>query len=47
MQLRPHQRTKLDDSDDTLFYSMPRLVTHVDEGFIDRLTQLYRDRLKP
>jgi SAM-dependent methyltransferase len=26
---------------------MPRLVTHVDEGFIDRLTQLYRDRLKP
>jgi len=47
MQLRPHQRTKLDDSDDTLFYSMPRLVTHVDEGFIDRLTQLYRDRLQP
>ncbi|HAA28955.1 MAG TPA: SAM-dependent methyltransferase, partial [Cyanobacteria bacterium UBA8553] len=25
----------------------PRFVTHVDEGFIDRLTQLYRDRLKP
>lgn len=47
MQLRPHQRTKLDDSNDTLFYSMPRFVTHVDEGFIDRLTQLYRDRLKP
>lgn len=47
MLLRPHQRTKLDDSDDNLFYSMPRLVTHVDEGFIDRLTQLYRDRLQP
>ena len=26
---------------------MPRFVTHVDEGFIDQLTQLYRDRLKP
>jgi hypothetical protein len=47
MLLRPHQRTKLDDSDDTLFYSFPRFVTHVDEGFIDRLTQLYRDRLQP
>ena len=47
MLLRPHQRTKLDDSDDNLFYSMPRFVTHVDEGFIDRLTQLYRDRLQP
>ncbi len=47
MLLRPEQRTKLDDTNDTLFYSMPRLVTHVDEGFIDQLTQLYRDRLKP
>jgi len=45
--LRPNQRTKLDDTDDTQFYSMPRFVTHVDEGFIDQLTQLYRDRLKP
>jgi hypothetical protein len=47
MQLRPHDRIKLDDSDDTLFYSFPRFVTHVDEGFIDQLTQLYRDRLQP
>jgi SAM-dependent methyltransferase len=47
MLLRPNQRTKLDDTDDTQFYSMPRFVTHVDEGFIDQLTQLYRDRLKP
>jgi SAM-dependent methyltransferase len=47
MLLRPHQRTKLDDTDDTLFYSVPRFVTHVDEGFIDQLTQLYGDRLKP
>ncbi|HEY9669593.1 MAG TPA: class I SAM-dependent methyltransferase [Coleofasciculaceae cyanobacterium] len=47
MLLRPDQRTKLDDTDDNQFYSFPRFVTHVDEGFIDQLTQLYRDRLKP
>jgi hypothetical protein len=47
MQLGPHQRTKLDDSDDKLFYADPRFVTHVDEGFIQQLTDLYRDRLKP
>ncbi len=47
MLLRPNQRTKLDDTDDTQFYSMPRFVTHVDEGFIDQLTELYRDRLQP
>lgn len=45
--LRPNQRTKLDDTDDTEFYSYPRFVTHVDEGFIQQLTDLYRDRLKP
>ena len=47
MLLRPHQRTKLDDTNDTDFYAMPRFVTHVDESFIEELTQLYRDRLKP
>ena len=47
MSLRPEQRTKLDDTEDSLFYSMPRFVTHVDEGFIDQLTNLYRERLKP
>ena len=47
MLLRPNQRTKLDDTDDRQFYSMPRFVTHVDEGFIDQLTQLYGNRLKP
>jgi hypothetical protein len=47
MLLRPNQRTKLDDTDDKLFYAYPRFVTHVDEGFIQQLTQLYRERLKP
>jgi hypothetical protein len=47
MLLQPNQRLKLDSSDDTQFYSLPRFVTHVDEGFIQQLTDLYRDRLKP
>ncbi|MBF2066902.1 MAG: class I SAM-dependent methyltransferase [Calothrix sp. C42_A2020_038] len=47
MLLRPNQRTKLDDTDDKLFYSFPRFVTHVDEGFIQQVTDLYRQLLKP
>jgi SAM-dependent methyltransferase len=47
MMLRPNQRLKLDDANDKLFYDYPRFVTHVDEGFIQQLTDLYRDRLKP
>ena len=45
--LRPEQRTKLDDTNDLNFYDYPRLVTHVDEGFIDRLSDLYREQLQP
>lgn len=41
------QRGKLDEGDDGLFYAVPRLVTHVDEGFIERLTALYREQLRP
>jgi hypothetical protein len=47
MQLDPNERTKLDDNDDNLFYTYPRFVTHVDEGFIHQLTDLYRQLLKP
>ncbi len=47
MLLRPEHRSKLDETNDTDFYSVPRFVTHVDEGFIDRLTQLYREELIP
>ncbi|MBD2690753.1 class I SAM-dependent methyltransferase [Anabaena catenula] len=47
MLLRPNQRLRLDDTDDKLFYDYPRFVTHVDEGFIQQLTDLYRQRLKP
>lgn len=47
MLLRSEQRNKLDETGDALFYSFPRFVTHVDEGFIDQLTNLYREKLKP
>lgn len=47
MMLQPIERSKLDNGDDSLFYSAPRFVTHVDESFIQQLTDLYRDRLQP
>ena len=47
MQLQPSQRTKMDESSDLSFYDTPRFVTHVDDGFIQQLTDLYRDRLQP
>lgn len=47
MPLRPNQRAKLDETADRLFYELPRFVTHVDDSFIQQLTDLYRDRLKP
>jgi SAM-dependent methyltransferase len=47
MMLRPEQRAKLDSDDDRVFYDYPRFVTHVDDGFIQQLTDLYRERLRP
>ncbi|MBW4471370.1 MAG: class I SAM-dependent methyltransferase [Stenomitos rutilans HA7619-LM2] len=47
MLLRPDQRTKLDETNDSSFYDQPRFVTHVDEGFIQQLTDLYQERLQP
>ncbi len=47
MLLSPHQREKFDPRNDQEFYTFPRFVTHVDEGFIDQLTNLYRERLNP
>lgn len=47
MLLRPTHRGKLDETDDAAFYDYPRFVTHVDDGFIQQLTDLYRDRLSP
>jgi SAM-dependent methyltransferase len=45
--LLAQERTKLDATDDALFYEYPRFVTHVDSNFIQLLTNLYGDRLKP
>jgi hypothetical protein len=47
MLLNSRQRRKLDTGNDREFYGVPRFVTHVDAGFIDRLTKLYHDRLTP
>jgi SAM-dependent methyltransferase len=47
MILQPNQRLKLDDTNDNLFYGYPRFVTHVDEAFINQLTDVYRERLQP
>ncbi|MBE9177157.1 class I SAM-dependent methyltransferase [Oculatella sp. LEGE 06141] len=47
MLLQPDQRTKLDATDDAQFYGVPRFVTHVDESFIQQLTDLYQERLQP
>ncbi|OEL32502.1 hypothetical protein BAE44_0006476 [Dichanthelium oligosanthes] len=44
--LTPEGRAKLDPRPDRDFYAFPRLVTHVDDGFIATLTDLYRERLR-
>ncbi len=36
------QRSKEDNSDDSLFYASPRIAHHLDEGFRARLTDVYR-----
>jgi len=45
MVLQDLQRTKINSGDDALFYDIPRFVTHVDGSFIQKLTELFRQRL--
>ena len=40
-------RRKLDERDDALWYARPRFCTHVDDGFLEQLTRLYRQRTTP
>ena len=47
MLLASQDRSKLDPSDDALFYDYPRFVTHVDGRFIQQLKELYRLKLTP
>ncbi|KXZ53254.1 hypothetical protein GPECTOR_7g1148 [Gonium pectorale] len=39
------ERTKLDPGDDRAFYDVPRFVKHVDKDFLDKVTELYRQRI--
>ena len=44
-ELPPEAFAKEDTGDDRAFYAPPRLVTHIDEGAVAALTQLYRTLL--
>ena len=44
-ELPPDAFAKQDMGDDLEFYAPPRLVTHIDEGAVAALTQLYRKQL--
>lgn len=41
----PEPLPRADASDDAAFYAFARLVTHIDDGAIDAVTALYRERL--
>ena len=43
--LPPQAFTRMDESADEEFYREPRLVTHIDDGAIAAVTQLYRETL--
>ncbi|CAM9234643.1 unnamed protein product, partial [Hapterophycus canaliculatus] len=43
--LNDGERLKLNDGPDAFFYSNPRICYHVDAGFINHLTELYRERV--
>jgi SAM-dependent methyltransferase len=45
MKLPPDAFRRLDESPDPEFYREPRLVTHIDDGAIAAVTQLYREWL--
>lgn len=45
--LPPEAFRRYDESPDTLFYSQPRFVTHIDARAIAAVTQLYRELFPP
>ena len=47
MVLSERERSKLDAGDDGAFYDSPRFVTHADDAFLARLTELYGVVLSP
>jgi SAM-dependent methyltransferase len=38
---------RMDESDDALFYALPRFVVHIDDATIAALTEYYREELAP
>jgi SAM-dependent methyltransferase len=46
-ELPAHYFARLDESDDALFYTEPRLVLHIDPATVAALTQVYREELAP
>jgi SAM-dependent methyltransferase len=45
--LPPEAFRRYDESPDPLFYTQPRLVTHIDDAALGAVTQLYRDLFPP
>jgi SAM-dependent methyltransferase len=45
--LPPELFRRMDESPDSEFYVVPRLVTHIDDATIAALTDVYRERLPP
>ena len=45
--LPPEAFRRIDETPDEIFYETPRLVTHIDDGAIAAVTQLYRERFPP
>ncbi len=45
--LPDHFFRRMDESPDAAFYSVPRLVTHIDDDAIAAVTQLYREHFPP
>jgi len=44
---KPEDFSRFDESSDTLFYSVPRFVTHIDDQAIQALTEYYSEVLPP
>jgi SAM-dependent methyltransferase len=45
--LRPEHFQRLDESDDSLFYAEPRLVTHIDDAAIAAVSRFYGELIAP
>ena len=43
----PEPLPRQDESDDAKFYAYDRFVTHIDDGAIAAVTQIYRERIPP